>query len=131
MGKTESLFAGILLMAVALAVLMVVFKDDGSSRPVDPSGGFAGTPSASSGGIVFTGNRDQDICTCYEQAYFYGDSPRSIESIEYKGGFSACTQRLGRDGSNAWTWGWANGQQAPSTPNTCRGYFNSLRGTTR
>ena len=132
MGKTESIFAGILVVAIVLAVVLVLFRNDGGASPIGPGGdSYAGSPTSSSGYVAFTGNDEQDLCTCYEQAYAYGNSPRSIESLEYKGGFSACSQRLGRDGGNAWTWGWANGQQAPSTPRTCRGYYATLRNGSR
>ncbi|MEM6648728.1 MAG: hypothetical protein AAF603_00595 [Pseudomonadota bacterium] len=125
MGRTESLFAGVLLILLAIAVLMVMFKSD--ARPVTSPTNLSTEIDIGSPFVSFTGNREDDICVCYEQAYAFGNSARGLQSIEYRGGFSACTERLGQEGSNAWTWGWANGEQAPGTPRSCRGYYTAAR----
>ncbi len=129
MGRTESAFAGILLLAIIAAVTVVVMRS-GTRAPV-----VADVPEQTAilgtGLVSFTGNADKDLCTCYEQAFAYGKKAGNIESVEYRGGFAACSNMLGADGGNAWTWGWANGQQAPGKPSTCRGYYASLRSIQR
>jgi hypothetical protein len=125
MGRTESLFAAVLLAAVVLAVVFVAMRS--GPKPVGFDDPFAEEPLRGTALVSFTGNAAKDICTCYEQAYAYARNARSVESTEYRGGFSACAERLGPDGGNAWTIGWANGAQAPGTPKTCRGYYATLR----
>ena len=95
MGRTESIFAGILLAAVIVAVLVVVLKND--AKPVDPSETFnnteaeIGTPA-----VRFTGVDSEDLCICYEQAYAYGakKGKSGITSDVYRGGYQACASRL-------------------------------------
>lgn len=128
MGRTESIFAGILLAAVIVAVLVVVLKND--AKPVDPSETFnnteaeIGTPA-----VRFTGVDSEDLCICYEQAYAYGakKGKSGITSDVYRGGYQACASRLPAEGGNAWTWGWANGMNGPGTPKSCRGYYAQKR----
>lgn len=126
MGRTESIFAGILLAAVIVAVLFVVLKNDAGSvtEPYGKTEASIGTA-----GVRFTGNANKDLCTCYEQAYAYGAraGENDISSDTYRGGYQACSSRLGPDGGNAWTWGWSNGMNGPGTPKNCRGYFAQMR----
>ncbi|MGV6820033.1 MAG: hypothetical protein ACWA5T_05990 [Parvularcula sp.] len=124
MGKTESIFAGILLAAVGAAVLLVVFRGGGGILP-DGGNSWSGSNAEVFGG--FTGEERNDLCTCYEQAYSYGTGNLSIESLEYRGGFAECSRRLGKEGGRAWTDGWANGERAPGTPRTCRAWFADRR----
>lgn len=134
MGKTESIFAAALLAAIAIAVVWVMVTGGaktGSHKTADREHQIPGEEivdvELGSPLIAFTGDEKVDLCTCYEQAYAYGNSPRSIDSIEYRGGYSACTQRLGIAGADAWTWGWANGEEAPGTRRSCRSYLASRR----
>lgn len=127
MGRTESLFAGILLVTLLIAVLMVVFRADAVSTASVQTATAEEEAEIGSPMVAFTGDREGDLCLCYEQAYAFGNSARTIESVAYRGGFATCTRRLGRDGANAWTWGWANGAKAPGTPKTCRGYYAAVR----
>lgn len=125
MGKTESVFAGILLAAVIAAVLMVMFRGDGSDPVRDP--GSRWTPDSEQVFAGFSGNNRDDMCTCYEQAFSYADRNLSIESLEYRGGFAECSRRLGQEGSDAWTSGWANGERGSSAPRTCRAWLSNPR----
>ena len=104
MGRTESAFAGILLLAIIAAVTVVVMRS-GTRAPtvadVPEQAAILGT-----GLVAFTGDADKDLCTCYEQAFAYGKRAGNIESIEFR-------------------------QQAPGKPSTCRGYYASLRSIQR
>lgn len=128
MGRTESIFAGILLAAVILAVLVVVMRSDArvasTNEPFAQAEAEIGTPL-----VRFSGIASEDLCTCYEQAYAYGAQTggNAITSDRYRGGFQACSRRLGSDGGNAWTWGWNNGMRGPGTPKTCKGYYAQVR----
>lgn len=126
MGRTESAFAGILLLAIVMAVLVVVFRTDTGAVGLPDSP--ARHASVGTGMAAFTGETDNDLCTCYQQAFAYGQNVKTdLLGVEYRGGFSACTQRLGRDGSNAWTWGWANGEKSPSKSSSCKSYQAARR----
>lgn len=125
MGKTESLFAGILLAAVVMAVLLVVFRGDGGGPR--PDGDRRWQPDTETVFAGFTGNSRDDLCTCYEQAYGYGMRRTPIESAEYRGGFAECSRRLGNEGAEAWTAGWSNGERAPASPRSCRAWFSGGR----
>lgn len=126
MGRTESIFAGILLAAIIAAVAVVVLRSDartgGSAEPYKVD-----EPEIGSFAVRFSGNANKDICTCYEQAYAFGARYDDIGSDMYRGGYQACESRLGPDGAQAWTFGWSNGMAGASSRKSCRGYLAQLR----
>ncbi len=128
MGKTEIFFLGALVLLLVVAGIAAVIgggeKDPRAPRTAD-RGGYEEIAPIGSAFVRFTGNDQQDLCTCYEQAYAYADRKLGLESVEYLGGFAACRERLGEEGGNAWTWGWSNA--GGRGPNSCRGYEATLR----
>lgn len=123
MGKTESLFAGVLIAAVVVAIALVVFRGDGIGQDAPPRHPIGGGAEQILSG--FSGEDRDDLCTCYEQAYGYAMTGLGNQSLEYKGGFTECSRRLGIEGRRAWTDGWANGERAPSSPRSCRSWLAS------
>lgn len=126
MGRTESIFAGILLAAIIMAVAVVVLRSDartsGSSQPF-----VIAEPDIGSFDVRFSGNTDTDTCTCYEQAYAFGAKYSDISSDLYRGGFQACESRLGHGGAQAWTYGWSNGMSGTPGRKSCRNYMAQAR----
>lgn len=129
MGRTESIFATVLLAAVIIAVLAVTVR--GAQDPISMADPYGDEPEMGTAFVAFSGNATEDLCMCYEQAYAYGSSQRNINSVEYLGGFQSCSSRLGPDGGDAWSWGWMNGSQALGGPRSCRGYFSQMRNNVR
>ena len=129
MGRTESIFAGILLAAIIAAVMLVVLRSE--ARTSGPSEPFqVDNPEIGSFEVRFTGNANRDICTCYEQAYAFGDKyddETDIQTDIYRGGYQSCEARLGPDGARAWTFGWSNGMAGATSRKSCRGYLAQLR----
>lgn len=126
MGRTESIFAGILLAAIIMAVAVVVLRSDArTSSSGEPFS--SDKPEIGTFDVRFTGNASKDICTCYEQAFAFGAKYEDIGSDIYRGGYQACESRLGPDGARAWTFGWSNGMAGATGRRSCRGYLAQLR----
>lgn len=132
MTRTEGIFAGILLAAIAAAIFFVISSngDTGEAKPAGPY--TKNIPEIGSYEVRFTGEEDDDICTCYEQAFALAadtNRDRSFTSDLYRGGFQTCSSRLGVNGGNAWSYGWNNGMTDADNKGlkSCRVYIAQLR----
>lgn len=128
MGRTESIFAGVLLAAVIAAVALVLMSNGGSSTSSSSSASYAENDSKiGTFGARFTGTTNKDLCTCYEQAFAFGAKYEDISSDIYRSGFQSCAARLGADGGKAWTTGWRNGMTGARSRSKCRGFIAEIR----
>lgn len=134
MSRIELIFGGILALAVIAAGSFVVFQNglpiamfQSAAQDERPSYGAAAM-SAPDGreAAVFTGNRETDLCTCYETGFQRGAENRSIQSVAYRGGYSSCRGELGTEGGEAWTEGWANGAENRLAQRSCRLYLKRI-----
>ena len=132
MSRIELIFGGILALAVIAAGSFVLFQNGlplgafQSAAQTDATVTYsrAGMPAPSGAdAAIFTGNRDVDLCTCYEAGFRGGAEHRTLESVAYRGGFTSCRNQLGAEGGTAWTEGWANGAENKLAQRSCRIYL--------
>jgi hypothetical protein len=140
MTRVEAIFGGVLLLAVIAAASFALFSKGGlpgfgagnssivagKKSPYTP---VALNPGAEAGVelAVFTGDRKQDVCTCYENGFAYGNQKLSVQSVEYKSGYSSCRTAAGPDGGHAWTEGWDKGQAGKLAQRSCKIYLKRIQ----
>lgn len=132
MTKIEAIFGGVLLLFVVGAISLVAF--DRMGMPTMGQGAGARNVTRASTIVlnednepsVFSGNFNQDVCTCYENGFSTGGQQLPIQSVQYKSGYSSCRSALGVAGGEAWTQGWALGQKGKLTQRSCKIYLKRL-----
>lgn len=125
MSRIEVIFGGILVLAVIAAGSFVLFQN-GFSFPSINSAPTRAAHAAPADDAVFTGVRETDLCTCYETGFQKGTERLSIESVDYRGGYSSCRAELGPEGGEAWTEGWTNGASNKLAQRSCRLFLKKV-----
>ena len=131
MTRIEAIFGGVLLLFVIGAMSFVFFERTGGVSLGKDTGKektrvVAAAAEEEFEPAVFTGDYTEDMCSCFEQGFSWGGKNLSIQSVQYKSGYASCRTALGVDGGNAWTSGWALGEEGKITQRNCRLYLKRV-----